>query len=1031
MRNILLLITLLITGGEFQAQVAKTITGRVVNENGDPVIYATVTIQNNKSAHVLTSEDGSFVMQAVAGNVLDISSVGYKPTTVKITAATTYYLIKMESDKSELGEVIVTGFQKQKKITVTGAISTISGQELQQSPSASFQNALVGRLPGIFQQQVTGQPGKDAANIFIRGVSTYATTGGINNPLVIVDNMEFDYDKLSQIDVNEIESFSILKDAASTAVYGIRGANGVIVITTRRGKESKPVINVTINNGLQSPTVLRKPLGSYESLSLIREQLIQQGKNPDTEDGGIYSLSSIDSFRLSTDKYRYPSVNWYDQLIKKYARQHNQSIDLSGGNNLMRYFLTLSHWYQDGILKDVAKTEPFNSNYYLRRYNVRSNLDFTITKTLTLKTDLRANFSEINEPNLPDVMTGGAWPMWRRITSGVLTPWLYPVTNPDGSYAGKIGNYSLNPVGILQYAGYSREFNNDFNINISGNQKLHFITKGLELGGALSFSQNSGFTRSLTRGRFPTYVYNSDGSYTPVFSDLTRLQPLARSAGYLRPVRKLNKQLQLSYNRIFSSLHTVSANIVAMEIINRTINSSSGQPNRTEVYKGINGQFVYTYDNRYIVGYTASYSGTDKFKSGQKFGYFPAYSAGWVVSEEHFLKNKVPFINFLKFRGSYGVTGTDKIAATDYLYVERYSRSSGNTYLFGEVPSGIATISPASIANESITWEKKRSYNIGMDLRVWKDRLNIVVDRFDELRYDILSTRGTVPTYASIELTPTNIGKVSNKGWEAEVKYNQTIGKEFNIFVSGNLSIAKNIIVFRDEPLNLRNALNMVTGNPVGQLFGYRSLGFFQTQEEIDNGPKDFRTGLKPGDLKYADVNNDGEVNDMDIVPIGLPGVPPYTYGFSAGFRYKGLDLSILFQGAEGSNLWSNTMLQIGNVNGTPMEIHQQSWTPEKAGSAKMPRLGGPNWDNSSFWLKDAGYLRLKNVEMGYTLTSVWLKKLGVKSFRIFGNGQNLFTWFKLQIYDVDPESSSSSGTAAFQDYPQMKVVNLGLRATF
>lgn len=1029
MRNIFLLLFIFFLNVA-GAQNTKTINGRTVNQDGAPVIYATIKISGASTKQVLSSEDGSFALEVSNGDILEVSSVGYTSTKISIKPDSSYYLIRLQSNNTEMGEVVVTGFQKQRKLTVTGAISTVTGSELAQSPSASFQNALVGRMPGIFQQQTTGQPGKDAANVFIRGVSTYATTGGINTPLVIVDNMEFDYSKLSQIDVNEIESFSILKDAASTAVYGIRGANGVIVITTKRGKESKPVINVTINNGIQTPTFLRKPLGSADALSLIREQLIQQGANADVEEGGLYSQASIDSFRYSTNRYKYPSVNWYDELIRKYAAQNNQNIDMSGGNRIMRYFFTLSHWFQDGILTEVPKSEPFNSNYYLRRFNLRTNLDFTVTKTLTVKTDLRANFSEINEPNLPDVMTGGAWPMWRRITSGVLTPWLYPVNNPDGSYGGRIGNYSLNPKGILEYAGYSREFNNDFNINITGNQKLGFITNGLEISGAYSFSQNTGFTRSLTRPRFPTYIYNDNGTYTPVFSDLTRLAPLTRSAGITRPVRRTNKQLQLSYNRTFASLHNVSANVVGMEVITRTINATSGQPNRTEVYKGVNGQFIYTYDNKYIVGYTASYSGTDKFKSAQKFGYFPAYSAGWIVSEEGFFKDHIKFVNLFKIRGSYGTTGTDNIAATDYLYVDRYSRS-GNSYLFGEVPSGIATIFPASIANETITWEKKRAYNIGADIKLFNNRVDIVVDRFDELRYDILSTRATVPTFASIELTPTNIGRVSNKGWEFELKYKDVVGSNLSYFVGGNLSIAKNTIVFRDEPYNFRNPLNMTTGNPVGQIFGYKALGFFQSQEEIDNGPTDFRSNLKPGDLKYEDVNGDGVISDQDIVPIGLPGVPPYTFGLSAGFSYKGFDLSVLFQGATGSNLAANTMLQIGNVNGQPQEIHQQRWTPETAATAELPRLGGPNWDISSFWLRDASYLRFKNFELGYTLKSKLLNKAGIKAFRIFGNGQNLVTWYKLKIYDVDPESQNDNTVAAYSNYPQMKVVNLGLRATF
>lgn len=1002
----------------------RTIRGTVADANG-PVPFVTVKEAGNPKNGVLSDDKGAFTITLkTASNEIIITSVGYASKTVNIKGKTNISVL-MDEAVTGLGEVVTVGYAKQKKMTSTGAVSMISGKELRQSPAASIQNSLVGRLPGLFQQQTSGQPGKDGANFFIRGSSTYT---GASNPLIVVDDIEYDYSQVSQIDPNEVESIAILKDASTTAIYGIKGANGVLVITTRRGKTGAPKVTLRSEAGFQKPTVYRKPLPSHEAIPLLIEHYTNSGQDPNVLLPGYTSPEAIEHFRLGDEPYKYPNVNWYDEVMKKSTLQQRNNLDVSGGTESVKYFVSLGYIFQNGIMKELPKDEDFNSNYYLKRYNFRSNLDVDVTKDFSLRLDLSARLSEINEPNFPDVTSGGAWPFWRRITSGLLAPWVYPIYNPDGSYGGKKSG-TLNPVGILKYAGYKRQYDNDLNLNLTANHKLDFITKGLSIRGTLAYRNDFQSRRSVTRGRFPVYEYISGSdTYEPVFPDLFRIPVMGEDAdfqsGLKRPVRVLNTQAILDYRRAFGN-HT----LYGLALMNQSTDVQGA--NVPGKFRGYAARVGYDFRSRYLLEFNMGYNGSDRFKSKNRYGLFPAVSAGWNVSEEPFFKNNVKFIDYLKLRGSIGEVGNDQLSNTfKYIYEEVYTKPSQD-YNFGESPTSSGVVIPGALANEDVRWERERKIDLGIELHLFKGKLEIVADYFDNLRYDILTTRGSVPVYTGISLPPVNIGRVSNKGYEIEATHRHKIGA-VNYFLKGNFSFAENKVLFRDEPFNASNPLLLQTGRPVGQIYGYIFDGFYYDDADIAKSPVAVGKTVKPGDIKFKDINGDNKIDQNDIGPIGHPNLPQVTYGISAGFSYKDFDMSVLFQGAARGSMDASTMLQIGNSNGIPSEIHKKRWTPETRDIAEYPRLGGVNFDMSTFWLRPLDYLRLKNVEMGYHIPKAWVNRIGVQDIRLYANGLNLITWFNLKIYDVDPESARGGAfTEAYSSYPQQKVFNFGLQVSF
>ncbi len=1035
------------------------IKGTVVDETGLPIIGAAIVEKDNVSNGVSTDAEGKFTLKVKsAGAKILIKYLGFEELTLTAGSIKENSPILMKEDAQMLGEIQVVnmGFGSKSRVSTVAAISQIDSKMIRQSPSSSIQNSLVGKLPGLFQLQRSGQPGNDAATLMIRGISSESNS----TPLVLIDDVESTITALTQMDPNDVESVSLLKDAGSTAIFGIKGANGVILVTTRRGKEGPAKVTYRSDFGIQQPTYRRRSLSSYESLMLIREQMLNGSilsdgtLDPSYKPENSNSLlmpEVLEHYRTQDMPFVYPDVDWYSEVFKKASFQAKQTFDIQGGTKNVKYFISLGYLYQGGMLKNYAD-EDFNNEYYLKRYNVRSNVDINVTPTTLLKIGVNGVIDEINSPNLPDPRrTGGALPFFSRISGGTLNSWLYPVYNEDGSYGGMGGNASTNPVALLRWGGYSRNFKNNATGNASVEQKLDFITPGLKLKGLLAVTNNWAFNRSLTRNTFLEYQYDATTKvYTACTPDTYMLPKLSVESSSTVPYLKMNSQIHLNYARKFGG-HNLSALVLASWDSGR---SGASTPDNA---KGFNGRISYDYKTKYLIELSGAYNGSDKFKAKKRYDLFPAIGLGWNVTEESFAKSFLKHylaIDYWKIRGSAGIVGSDYFSSSfSNYYVEKYGvQSSSSDYYFGENPVKFQSIALTQLPNDNVTWEKERKIDIGTDIQLFSNQLAITFDYFFNERYDILLSRGSMPYYVGIPskaLPPINMGKNQNKGFDGEIIWRSKIGNDFKYHIKGTFSHSENKVIFRDEPLNMYPAL-MQTGHNIGRMVGYIWDGYYTSVTDINNSPVDMLTrNLKPGDLKYKDISGpegkpDGVIDPYDQEDVGH-NYPSVTYGLSLGFSYKDFDFSMLFQGATGGVLNSNTLLQIGNDNGVPSKIHTKRWTYFDQNNnfvtdeatliamnkkAEYPRLGGSNWHTSTFWLRSTDYLRLKNFEIGYNLSGKWCKSIGLSKARVFANGQNLLTWSWLNLYQVDPESNTGD-RAAYESYPQQRLFNFGFQVTF
>ncbi|RAJ87975.1 TonB-linked SusC/RagA family outer membrane protein [Chitinophaga dinghuensis] len=1014
----------------------KPATGPTINgtvtEGAQPLIGVSVFEKDFPTNGVATDEKGrySLTLKGKAG-ILIFSYVGYLKR--EIPAAQANGKIVLQPDVKGMEDVVVIGYGTPKKPTVTGAVSSISGAQIRQSPSASLQNALAGRLPGLFTQQRGGQPGKDGAAFQIRGISSYNTTdnNSANNPLIIVDDIEFSYDQVSQLDPNEIESISILKDASTTAVYGIRGANGVMVITTRRGKSGKPQLTVRNETGFLKPTRPPKMNDGYTTLSLLREYETTNMRDPAVKYPTFFAGNNLDYYKDNSDPYMHPNVDWWSELMKKYSMQNRTNFDISGGSDFIKYFISLGYLTQGGIYKNYSANEGYNGNYFYNRYNFRSNIDIDPTKDLHVRVDLSGRFGTTNEPN--DKAFGAGGTIFQYLWDGQLSAFGYPIYNENGTLGGTLSTGTkMNPVAILKYAGYQRSFENNFNVVTSATHKLDFITPGLSANVLVSLASDYNFARSLTRANNEILMYYYDAvaeAYKPVVNNLYRMGKLSSSGGYRGSARKLNLQGSLNYGRSFGG-----HNFSGLLLFNQNTNTSNAWNSTDNVvyagipanFRGITGRIGYNYKLKYLVDINAGYNGSDRFASSKKYGLFPALGLGWNISEENFFKDNIHFIDAFKIRGSYGLVGSDKIGAYKYLYEQIYAGGKG--YNFGELPVGYNGTVEGDLGNDQVTWEKERKADIGVDIKMFDGKIGIVADYFDNYRYDILSTRGTVPQPVGVGLPPLNLGRVSNKGYEVEVEYNNRSHK-VQYFVKGQISFAKNKILYRDEPMAKYPWMTQ-TGKSIGQAFGYKYVGMFKDVEDVFNSPKLITSvpmqNLFPGALKFADLNGDGIIDDNDKLAMGV-NQPRYVSGLSFGFSYKGFDFSTLFQGSfdyviniqRGSLAYSRPERQ-----SVPFNLGRWTpWTTDVTYPALADGQGSPQ--SSTYWYRRGDYVRWKNVEVGYAIPPSLLKRKMVKNIRVYFNGYNLALVYNKLPVAIDPESAMSSSIG---EYPQQRIYNVGLQ---
>jgi len=1003
----------------------KVVTGVVKDANG-PLAGATVMEKAHPGNVVAADEHGKFrlVLHPGSGSIV-ITYTNYQRQEVTVKKAGEV-LVVMERSNQGLEETVVVGFGRKKRITNTGAVSSINAEEIRDVPTSSVQNALSGKLPGFFTQQRSGQPGKDASDYFIRGVSSLNPDG--NKPLIVVDDIEYTYEQLSQINVNEIESISILKDASTTAIYGIKGANGVLVVTTRRGAAGKPKFDVRIEGGGQAPVRAPKFLDSYHTATLVNEAYVNDGLNP------VFSKADLDAFKAGNDPYGHPNVNWYREIMRPYSLQANSNLDISGGSSHVKYFISGGAFTQNGSIRNFStNSDGVNSNYFYRRYNVRSNLDIQATKNLSLRLDATVRIGDINQPYGLNAI-GSIYDFSK------IHPYSAPFINPNGSYAYAFDTQNQLPTinASLATQGYTRNRRTDFNVLMGFTEKLDDITRGLSLTGRVAYASVEQNTLTLFRGFPPTYHYDPrDQSY--------HLNTGVSTGGYTYGTyrtlgntdldnQRTNVQIYLNYERMLGADHHLSSLLLwnqesyRVDVDNTGLLPIAGQA--PQKYRGYSLKVGYDYKQRYLIDFNGAFNGSDRFQASKRNGFFPAVGVGWNVSREEFFSKRMPAVNLLKLRATYGVVGSDVAPGNQYLYNQVYIQGA-NPYSFGQTNQTAGVISEGALGNYNVTWEKARKFDAGLDLNVFNDRISLSADYFHEYRYDQLVTPGNTPLILGIGVSPSNVGITVNRGWEETFTYQDKIGPvQYSIGLVW--SYAKNKILYMAEAAP-RFPWLAKTGHSINQPQGYLFTGFYSAADVADAKVAKPVGGIaiQPGDLKYKDLNGDGIIDQNDITNIGKPNLPNTTIGMPIKVRYKGFDASVLFQGAFGYSL-GLTGTGVEPFKGQFQPLHELRWTPATAATAEFPRLttnpstiNSPGSYNSDFWVINAHYIRLKTVELSYILPRKWLP-MKINNGRLYLSAYNLVTWSNVsKKYQSDPEVVSNSAGDA---YLTQRVLNLGLQ---
>ena len=1013
---------LFLTGGGYvlsaselvASQAERIITGIVQDVNGEPIIGASV-IQDKTSNGVITDVDGSFSLNVPEGTKVVVACLGYRDYVFTVSKQSTYQVV-LEDSAEFLDEVVVVGMNnRQTKRSITGAVSTIQTKELIQSPVANISNALAGKLPGLITVQSSGEPGADAASLYIRGLGTY----GSSAPLVVIDGLPRNKADFDMLDPNEIESITILKDASSSSLYGIQGANGVVVVSTRRGGgNAKPKISFTVQQALQQPIRLPETMSSYQ------QALYQRATDFNDGQPMRYTDEVLEIIKTGSDPYQYPNTNWFDVVLKDHSWQQQYNINISGSagkDNKVNYFISGSYINQGTLLNHE---EEFHNNYGVNskydRYNFRSNLDVQATKRLNIRIDLAGRLETRVGPS-------ESFPyVFQVITTR--KPSSQAIYNPDGTLAAGSAleiPYQNNPYGVITQSGYYSNQSNVMYGTVSAKYDLDFIADGLTVQAYFSFENTNNLNR-IWRQSFEQFWYRGlDAQGNPYYQDYTTKGRLAAStSSYVE--RYTYYDVRLNYDKTFGK-HQVNAQLLG----NRTLKNLQYQE-YLYAYQGLSARAAYNYAQRYFIEMNLGYNGSENFPPGKRYGLFPAFSAGWVLSDEPWL-NSPEWLKILKIRGSYGTVGNDQIGGDRFLYITEFgpggtlSHAGAATifpygYYFGTTNGGTLGAgghNEIRVGNEYVTWEKAKKANVGFDLSLFHNNaVNLTFDYFYERRDNILTAAGSVPDYVGIDnVAPRNSGKVLNQGLEAELRIMKQVSRDFSFFANLQVTYAKNKVLENDQPTP-KFAYQDLRGYEIGYSLGYKSLGYFKDQDEIDNSPKQ-NLGLDPipGDVKYQDTNEDGTVDVDDRVPIKCFSVPTLTGGLSLGVNWKGFDFSMMFSGAMGGSarLWAYDS----------SIINLQRWT-ESNKDALMPiaHTSANNNVTSDWNLMSTDYLKLRNIELGYTIPSHLLNRIKISSARVYLNGQNIAVWDKMWLKDRDPESAGS-GTLP---YPLQRIFNIGLR---
>lgn len=1042
-----LLLMVVGTGTALAQTSGRTITGKVLDENNQPMPGVTIIVDGTTNG-TMTGPDGTFTLGGVpSGATVIVSCIGY--TDQVLPEGKTNYLVSLVPDSEMLEETVVVAFGQQKKLSVTGAISTVASADLRKTTSTRLDNALAGRVTGLTSMQSGGgQPGVDGATMYLRGA---ATTNG-KSPLILVDGVE--RDNIRTIDMNEVESISVLKDASATALYGVQGANGVILIQTRKGQKGKAQLNISVDQSWTSFTKEPSRLHSWEYCELRNEALMNDRQAPEFSEETIAKFrnpllgldpSSPDyDNQVAIRKAVYCDNDYYRMYLKSNTPQTRANANISGGTDFVNYFVNVGYIHQGGNLNTESPDYlGYDPQCYMNRLSLRSNLDFHITKNLTASLNIASYAENVNMPAVGDLYRGDqSWMITDIIyqSQTILPISPGPVTDPrfGGVSDGVVGyNYlDRSAYEIINRRGFHTNKRKNLNTQFSVNWDLgELVTKGLSVNGMAAYDT---YNIGVLEGRKKERVYNVRVDYdseTLSYSSSNgdKIEPLTMTSSRLSNYQ-IYVQGSINYARTFGK-----HNVTAMATAYRRFWEGTSADIPYNVL-GTAARATYSFDDRYLVEGNLGYNGSEQFAPSKRFGLFPSGSIGWIASNESFLKGN-KYLTWLKFRASYGLVGNDSMGGLRFLYQDDNKIQSGNGFVQG---LGGKIVKEGLIGNKSITWELSKKMNLGVEIGLFKD-FRINVDYFTEKRDQILLKRRTVPSFQGVSsdyIPRVNMGKVDNHGVDVEVSYSHTFNRDFSISSRVNFGFNDNTAIELDEPMRSEEYAYQYheEGFRLGQEFGYLidwdspGNGYFTSQDEIDSYyPYGFGGKPRVGDFVYKDVNGDGVIDQKDLSPIGYSTtVPGLNYGISLGLNFKGIDFNVLFSGlGRYSKYYSGQGVVEWTKQGTYFDWTRNGWTEERYKNGEKityPAISTTktvSHTENDFFIQNRSFLRLKNIELGYTLPERFLSKVGVKALRVYVSGQNLFVWDNLRITHIDPEQNNSYG------YPITKNVTLGLNINF
>ncbi len=1069
------------------AHAQTRISGNVVDEQRRPLTGVNVSVKNSNNV-TLTNVTGDYSIKALPTDTLIYTFVGYLPQR-RVVGELKAINIQLYKDNIQMEQVVVVGYGKQKQPTVTGSVSVVAGKDLVQTPVANVSNMLVGMAPGITGIQNSGEPGQNATTLRIRGISTLNGS----NPLVVIDGVqqpaENPFTMLNAIDANDIENVSILKDASATAVYGIRGANGVIIVTTKRGRSGRPAFSFSANTGFTRATSLMGMTNSHDFASSRNESI----RKLDASGNGVYNnmlfsddelwkfknnrdytTAEIAAMPLNEQQKQqlqnspalyYTSHDWYKELFNGTGRQNQYNLNVSGGSERFKYASSIGYFDQTSIL-NYTKIAGADVDPKFSRYTFRNNFDIEVVKNLDISVNISGQFlkNKIANPksdNFSNVQGSDLASRYQAILLDLKHgPFISPgivdgrivlnflgadgsPTNPIGTVRGGNGGFPsqvINPLNLVT-RGYGVTQGTNLSAQTVLKHKMDYLTRGLKSHFTVAYDDNYAKGYTVTPG-VPTYsAYRNPQNPTEIVYIGGMVSTDNSLTDYLfnSSFRKMYYEAGVDYNRDFGK-HNVSGLVLAnaQKYIdnNLAFNTPSG-------LMSLVGRATYNYAERYLAEVNMAYNGTEQFAPGKRFGFFPAFSAGWIISKESFLRDN-SFLSFAKIRASYGEVGNDQTTARRYLYLPNSWNlaDQNNGYYFGST-DGSATnphipgAIESSVGNPLLIWERAKKRNVQLDLKFFSDKLSFSGTYFNEKRSDILVQPSIIPANLGVDRIPvSNLGRVSNSGWEFELGWDDKLSEDFTYFLKGNFSYARNKIDYMAEAAFPYPWMNQ-TGYMIGQPKGLVADGFYNNAAELANRPyNSFSNLVDVGDLRYKDINGDGIIDNNDMIPIGYPSFPLISYNFRLGVTYKGWDLNTLFIGtAKGSYDISNTYY---GGNRIVDEVNSGRWTQEKYESGQeilYPALNAIDGVSqaskirSTFWLRSTDFLRLKNASVGYTVRdSKLLQRVGLSAVRVYASGNNLVTWTKL-VKGIDPESTSQNSNGYI--FPLVRTYNLGVNISF